>query len=355
MFELFGDSRRIGSDEPCFVVAECGQNHNGDIDLAIKMINECKHTIGADCVKFQKSNLNAKFNAKALNRPYNSIHSWGKTYGDHKRHLEFTNEQFIYLRDYARNEGILFTASAMDSQSLKFLAQLDVPFIKIGSGDVDNYPMLELAANYNKPLFVSTGMHDLNVVKTAYNLISTINSQICLLHCVSTYPTPYCDINLKVITDYQHLFPDAVIGYSGHEIGVEVSLAAVTLGAKVLERHLTLDKTMKGTDHSVSLEPQEFRQMITQIRNIESALSGHKPKYRQESEWMCYRKLGKSVVAKQFLPKGSVLTLDLIDIKVAEPFGINAYKVFDIIGKILNKDVDCDESIQFEDLSPNSE
>ncbi|CAG2111879.1 unnamed protein product, partial [Medioppia subpectinata] len=297
-----------------------------------------------------KSDLKSKFNANALRRPYDSVHSWGATYGQHKTFLEFTNEQFVHLRDYAKNEDILFTASAMDEKSLQFLAQMDVPFIKIGSGDVDNYPMLEIAAKYDKPLFVSTGMHDLDVVKTVYNLITPINRRLCLLHCVSAYPTPLEDINLRVISDYQELFPSAVIGYSGHELGTEISLGAVALGAKVLERHLTLDKTMKGTDHSASLEPPEFGQLVAQMRALERALSGHKPKCRQESEWSCYRKLGKSIVAKQFLPKGTVLTLDSIDIKVAEPFGINAHKVFEIIGRTLNKDIEFDESIQFDDL-----
>ncbi|CAG2174521.1 unnamed protein product [Oppiella nova] len=316
----------------------------------MKMISESKHTIHANCVKFQKSDLKSKFNVKALRRPYDSINSWGPTYGEHKRFLELTDEQFLYLKDYAKNEDILFTASAMDSKSLEFLAQIDVPFIKIGSGDVDNYPMLEKAAKYDKPLFVSTGMHDLGVVKTVYNLITPINKRLCLLHCVSAYPTPFQDINLQVITDYKNLFPSAVIGYSGHELGTEVSVGAVALGAKVLERHLTLDKTMKGTDHSCSLEPQEFAQMVTQIRNLELALTPHRPKCRQESEWSCYRKLGKSIVAKQFLSKGTVLSLDLIDIKVAEPFGINASKVFDILGLRVNKDIGFDESIQFDDL-----
>ena len=349
MFELNG-GLRVGGCEPCFVVAECGQNHNGDINIAIKMIGESKHRIGANCVKFQKSDLNSKFNARALSRPYISANSWGQTYGQHKKYLELTNEQFLYLKNYAQNEGILFTASAMDSKSLQFLSQIDVPFIKIGSGDVDNYPLLQLAAKCDKPLFVSTGMHDMNVVQTAYQLIAPFNHRICLLHCVSAYPTPFRDINLSVISDYKKSFPEAVIGYSGHELGTEVSIGAVTLGAKVLERHLTLDKTMKGTDHSASLEPKEFQTLITQIRNVESALSDPKPKCRQESEWSCYLKLGKSIVAKQSIAKETALTLNLIDIKVAEPFGIEAKHVFEIIGRKVNKDIAFDESIRWEDL-----
>jgi sialic acid synthase len=349
MFEI-SDGKLIGGEEPCFVIAECGQNHCGDMNIAMSLISEAKHTINVDCVKFQKSDLNSKFNAKALNRSYDSIHSWGSTYGEHKRHLEFTNEQFIKLKNYAQNEGIVFTASAMDKNSLEFLVQIDVPFIKIGSGDVNNYPLIEMAANQNKPLIVSTGMHNLDVVKSVYDLILPLNSRLCLMHCVSAYPTPFCDINLKVISDYQKRFPSAVIGYSGHELGCEISIAAVTLGAKVLERHLTLDKTMKGTDHSASLEPKEFRLLINQIRNVELALLGSGIKERKESELICYRKLGKSLVAKQFIPKGTVLSLDLIDIKVAEPFGIEAHDIFTIIGRTVNRDIELDESIQYKDL-----
>lgn len=348
MFTLNG-GRYVGAGHPCLVVAECGQNHNGDFELALKMISEAKR-FGADCVKFQKSDLTAKFNAKALSRVYDSVNSWGPTYGAHKRFLELTDEQFMHLYDYSKNEGILFTASAMDPKSFEFLSRMDVPFIKIGSGDVDNFPLLEKVSYCGKPLFVSTGMHGTDVVQTVHDLIWPNNRRLCLLHCVSSYPTPYKEVNLSVISDYRTRFPSSVIGYSGHELGTEVSIAAVTLGAKVLERHLTLDKSMKGTDHSCSLEPHEFRLLVNQIRNVEQALSSPKPKCRQPSEWHCYRKLGKSIVAKKLLTKGTALTLNSIDIKVAEPFGIEANKIFEIIGRKVNKDIQSDESIVWDDL-----
>lgn len=348
-FEI-APNRLVGENNPCFIIAECGQNHQGDINIAMDMIYKVAHEIKADCVKFQKSDLNKKFNYKALNRPYLSQHSWGSTYGQHKTHLEFTDEQFHNLQLYALNQGIIFASSAMDINSIEFLVQMDLPFLKIGSGDVNNFPLLQVAASKNKPLIISTGMHDIHVIQQSYSLVSSINSKIGLLHCVSSYPTPFEEINLKVLTDYQNRFPLAVIGYSSHDQGNEVSIGAVALGAKIIEKHYTLDKSMKGTDHSSSLNTNQFCNLVNQIRNVEQALKGTGIKQRCECEASCYKKLGKSIVSSKYLLKGTQITHDSIDIKVTEPFGIEAHEINKIIGKKLKNDIGFDESIEYEDL-----
>lgn len=348
-FEI-AKNKSVGGAHPCFVIAECGQNHNGDINIAMSMIKQAAHIIKADCVKFQKSDLKAKFTQNALKRPYQSEHSFGATYGEHKLFLEFTREQYAFLQQYAANENILFTASAMDKESLEFLAHLDVPFFKIGSGDCNNYPLLKQVAAKHKPVIVSTGMQDLDVVDEIYSIITALNPRLGLLHCVSAYPTPYSDINLKVLEMYSKRYTLSVIGYSGHEIGTEISVAAVAIGAKILERHFTLDKTMKGTDHSASLETNEFKTLVSQIRNVETAMSGSGIKARCDSELACYRKLGKSIVAAKNLTKGDVISAECLAIKVAEPFGIEAHDFAKLIGKQVRRSVLYDETLHFADL-----
>lgn len=216
-----------------FIIAEAGQNHQGDIAIAKQMIATAK-AIGADCVKFQKSCLPVKFTGTALRRIYDGPNSFGKTYGEHKTHLEFTLEQYAELQAYANKVGILLTASAMDAQSLCDLYELKVPFVKIGSGDTNNFEVLENAVQHPLPLIVSTGMQGEYMIDRIGDLIQRHGkNNICLLHCVSAYPTDPQDASLRMINYLRNKFRDVVIGYSGHEQGTAISLAAVLLGAQV--------------------------------------------------------------------------------------------------------------------------
>ncbi|XP_022201281.2 sialic acid synthase isoform X2 [Nilaparvata lugens] len=333
----------IGTSHPCFIIAEIGQNHQGDIEIAKKLIQKAK-ICGADCVKFQKSHLQSKFTQSALNRPYDSPHAWGKTYGQHKEFLEFTADQYYALQEFAKEIGILFTASGMDIESVDFLANMKVPFIKIGSGDADNFPLIKRAARTHLPLIISTGMQDYDLVKKIYQCVKSVHSNFVLMHCVSSYPTPVEDVNLRVLELYRRDFPDIHIGYSGHELGITISTAAVALGAKVLERHLTLDKTWKGNDHQSSLDPTEFQQLVSNVRHLERAL-GTPSKQIQGSEQACIYKLSKSIVASKPINKGEIITPEKIAIKVSEPRGIRAGEIETVIGKIAEQDVDVDEPI----------
>ncbi|XP_074593299.1 N-acetylneuraminic acid synthase [Brevipalpus obovatus] len=348
-FELH-PGRHVGSDNPCYVIAEIGQNHQGDESIATELIRIAA-SIGCDCVKFQRCCLKSKFNQKALDRPYNSKHSFGSTYGAHKACLQLTDEQFFRLKNYSlNNQGIQFTASAMDTESIDFLMdRMQVPWLKIGSGDVDNFPLIEKAADKNVPLVISTGMHGIDVIKRSINLASKFNDRICVLQCTSSYPCPPRDVHLNCISLYQQIFPDKVIGYSGHERSWPISLGAVAKGAKVLERHLTLDHTMKGADHECSLEPEEFKLLIDNVKILEEAL-GRPVKSRQPSEEECFQKLGKSIVARRNLKSGCILVAEDLAIKVAEPHGIAAHKMDEVIGRIVRKDIHQDESINEQDL-----
>ncbi|XP_062864392.1 sialic acid synthase-like [Trichomycterus rosablanca] len=341
-FELC-PGRMIGSDHPCFIIAEIGQNHQGDLEIAKKMIKLAKDC-GADCAKFQKSELEYKFNKRALERPYTSKHSWGKTYGEHKRYLEFSHDQYRELQRYAQEVGIYFTASGMDEMAVEFLHEIDVPFFKVSSADANNFPYLEKAAKKGRPMVVSSGMQSMETMRRVYKSVKKDNQNFCILQCTSTYPLEPEDINLRVITEYQKEFPDIPIGYSGHETGIAVSVAAVALGAKVLERHFTLDKTWKGNDHAASLDPSELAELVRSVRIVERSL-GSSVKHMLPCEIPCHAKLGKSVVAKTAIPKGTELTLDMLTVKVAEPKGIAPEDLFDLVGKAVTLDIGEDESV----------
>lgn len=342
-FELC-PGRSIGGDHPCFIIAEIGQNHQGDIEIAKKMIKMAKDC-GADCAKFQKSELEYKFNKQALARTYTSRHSWGTTYGEHKRFLEFDHDQYRELKRYAEEEaGIFFTASGMDEMAVEFLHELKVPFFKVGSGDTNNFPYLEKTAKKGRPMVVSSGMQNMETMRRVYKTVKAHNPNFAILQCTSAYPLEAEDVNLRVLTEYQKEFPDIPIGYSGHESGISISVAAVALGAKVVERHVTLDKTWKGSDHEASLLPSELAELVRSIRLVERAL-GNGVKRMLPCEKACHDKLGKSVVAKVKIPRGTVLTRDMLAVKVAEPMGVAAEDIFELVGKMVTDDVEEDESI----------
>lgn len=344
-----GDNQFIGGNNKCFIIAEIGQNHQGDIDIAKQLIDEAKVS-GADCVKFQKTNLCEKFNKNVLKKQYKTQHSWGETYGEHKEHLEFSEGNFRELQRYARSVGIIFSASAMDLISFDMLVNMKLPFIKIGSGDSNNLLLIKYAASKNTPLIISTGMVDNVGVDTIYNTVSEHHKQFCLLHCVSSYPTPYEDCNLNVIREYKNKYSDIPIGYSGHELGISVALAAVTLGAKVIERHFTLNKSQKGTDHVCSLTPEEFKMMVNEIRTIEMAL-GNPVKRIVMSEKACIDKLQKCIVLAKKKSQGEIIRPGDITIKVADPKGVNAAEYDQILYKTLTCTKDEDEPLFNTDVS----
>ncbi|KAJ1219297.1 hypothetical protein NDU88_006866 [Pleurodeles waltl] len=350
-FELC-PGRLIGGDHPCFIIAEIGQNHQGDLETAKKMIKMAKDC-GADCAKFQKSELEHRFIKKALDRPYTSKHSWGKTYGDHKRHLEFSHDQYREMQKYANEVGIFFTASGMDEMAVEFLHELNVPFFKVASADANNFPYLEKVAKKGRPIVISSGMQSLDTMSRAYQIVKPINPNFCILQCTSAYPLDPEHVNLRVIKTLQEAFPDIPIGYSGHEGGIAISIAAVALGARVVERHVTLDKTWRGSDHQASLEPSELAELVRSIRTVEMAM-GSTIKQFIPCEASCFQKLGKSVVAKMDITAGTVLTLNMLTVKVAEPPGFPPEEICSLVGKKVKIDVGVDELITKETVEDNN-
>ena len=337
---------------PFFFIAEAGINHNGSIENAKKLIDLAKET-GSHCVKFQKRTISRILTKEGLDAPYINDNSFGKTYGEHKAFLEFSYDQFSELKKYSDEIGIMMTASGWDEESVDFLDSINVPFFKMASADLTNWPLLEHTAKKGRPMILSTGMADLEIVKKTYEFVRQWNNDIVIMQCTSSYPTPESEIHLRVIETYKEEFPEAVIGFSGHEKGIAISQAAFVLGAKVIERHFTLDRTMKGGDHAASLEKQGLEKLIRDL-NILSVALGNKIKKIQPSEISCFKKLTKSVVSTRQLDVGHIITRD--DLTTKSPGashnndGINPMNLYKIIGTKVLKKIENDVVIPLKSL-----
>ena len=338
---------QVGEDQPAFIIAEIGINHQGDVHIARELIRAAKEC-GANAVKIQKRNISRILTKKGLEMPYNNRNSFGKTYGEHKKALELSNSDYQTLNTYCRDIDIIFSASGWDEESIDFLDELGIPFFKMSSADMTNFPLLTHTAQKGKPMIMSTGMANLEMVQSAYSLVQPINNQIAILQCTSTYPAAFSELNLNVMQTYIKEFPDAVIGYSGHEHGIAIPPAAVALGAKIIERHFTLDRTMKGGDHAASLEPQGFRKMIRNIRVIEDAM-GSSQKEIQESEAPVFKKLSKSIVSAIDIASGVPITIDMLTTK-GPGTGISPMRMNELVGKSSIRDIPADQVITNEDI-----
>ena len=340
-------SKKIGINEPVFIIAEIGSTHCASVEIAKKLIDVAS-IAKVDCVKFQKRDIETLLTKREKERKYDSINAMAKTYGEHRKIMEFTEDNFKELQRYANSLNLFFTASGWDKKSINFLDDINVPFIKVASADLTNLPLLEHIAKKNKPVFLSTGMGTLSDVIIACDIIKKYENRIVILQCTSSYPAPYSDINLNVLKDFKDKFPNYVVGYSGHELGIIVPCAAVALGAKVIEKHFTLDKNAIGSDHKTALDPMELIDLVKNIRIIEQTLGSHS-KNIQLSEQSCIEKLCKSVTSLVNIKKGEILSENMITTK-SPGNGIPANKFNDIIGSIVQKDIENDTTLQFSDL-----
>jgi len=252
----------------CYLVAEIGLNHQGDVETAKSLIMLAKQ-YGWDCVKFQIRDIDSIYTAEEQAAPYTS--PWGTTFGEYKWGREFDLGQYQQIDAFCESIGMSWTASVWDVGSVGFLVKnFRPPFIKVPSALITNMDLLKAVARTGVPVFLSTGMSDVKIIGRAMDTLYENRAVIgCLYHCVSTYPSKDEDINLTCLETLRRIYPDVDIGYSGHEKGISVSLVAVALGAKSIERHVTLDRTMFGSDHAASLEPEGFRRLARDIRRWE--------------------------------------------------------------------------------------
>ena len=264
------ENRSIGENEPPFIIAEIGNNHNGSLNNALELIKTA-NDIGVDAVKFQVKNIEKSFSQELLDSPYVTENSFGKTYREHKQALEFSKEQLVEIYEFSRKLGIICFSTPFDTDSVDLLETVDNPIYKISSFHVTDMPLLEKVSKIKKPIIMSTGMSSIDEIDKAVELIRNYNDQLILLQCTSCYPTDDKDVNLAVIPSLRNRY-SCPIGYSGHERGLAICTSAVTLGACVIEKHFTSDRTLKGPDHASSIEPIGMKDIVLRSKKIFTAL-----------------------------------------------------------------------------------
>jgi sialic acid synthase len=342
----------ISDQSSCYVIAEVGHNHQGSVKTCMDLFKAAKDA-GAHAVKLQKRNNRKLYTRAMFDKPYDNENSYGATYGAHREALEFGEAEYRDLQQFCRDIGVDFFATAFDFDSADFLQALDLPAFKIASGDLRNTPLLRHVAKFGKPMIMSTGGGTIDDVRRAHDTVIEHNRQLSLLQCTAGYPCEYDLLDLNVIKTFRDMFPECVIGYSGHDNGIAMAVAAYVLGARVLEKHFTLNRAWKGTDHAFSLEPVGLRKMVRDLERTRVAL-GDGQKKVHPSEASPIMKMGKKVVAARPLTAGHVLTRD--DLALKSPGdGLPPYELENVIGQTLVQPVNEDDEITFQMLKGTPE
>lgn len=338
----------INDQSDCYVIAEIGHNHQGKVETCKEMIKAAKDC-GAHAAKLQKRDNRSLYTKAMFDQPYDNENSYGPTYGTHREALEFGKDEYQELRKYCNEIGIAFFATAFDFKSADFLENLGVPAYKIASGDLKSLPLVEYVASFGKPVIVSTGGGSLDDVRRMYEAIIPINKQLAILQCTAGYPPDWEQLDLRVIETFRKEFPEAVIGFSSHDNGIAMAVASYVLGARIVEKHFTLNRAMKGTDHAFSLEPVGMRKMCRDLKRLRIALGdGQKKVYPSEIKPLT--KMGKKLVAARDLPAGHVLRRE--DVALKSPGdGLPPYELPKLIGRKLSEPVAEDEEFTFEMLA----
>ena len=337
----------IDDESDCYVIAEVGCNHQGSVEKAKEVFSRAKES-GVNAVKLQKRDNQALFTRAMFDMPYVNENSFGETYGQHREALELGLDEYVELKSHANSLGLTMFATPFDFPSVDLLAELDMPAYKTASGDITNTPFLKYVAETGKPMLVSTGGATMDDVQRAYDTILPINSQVCILQCTSSYPAEPGDMNLRVISSYREAFPDAVIGLSDHQNGIAMALLGYMLGARVIEKHFTINRSWRGTDQSFSLEPIGMRKLVRDLARAQAAL-GDGVKRVMPSEKAPLFKLSKKLVAARDLSAHHALTRD--DLAIKSPGdGVPPYRLDDVVGRTTTRALQTDDDISFDNL-----
>jgi len=350
--------RTISDSSDAFIIAEIGNNHNGSVELAKELV-DLAYDSGADCVKFQMRDVASLYQSGGKQDASSDL---GSQYVmDLLARFQLSNESLLDVFDYCKTKGLTPLCTPWDAKSLEVLEQYGMEFYKVASADLTNHPFLELLINTGKPLICSTGMSTELEIKQTIQFLRKNGATFVLLHCNSTYPTPYKDVRLAYLKQLKKL-SGGFVGYSGHERGISVPIAAVALGAKIIEKHFTVDRSMEGSDHKVSLLPGEFRQMVTDIRAVEQSIGQGQGRDLTQGEMLNRESLAKSIVASQSIKKGTIITRKMLDIK-SPGQGLQPNYINDLMGKLTKRSMvggDCffdsdlaDEIIEPRDYSFN--
>jgi sialic acid synthase len=351
--QLTIDGVTIDDSARCFVIAEVGHNHQGDVEQAKRMISSAREC-GVNAVKFQKRSNRTLYTREFYEQPYENELSFGRTYGEHREALEFGRDEYRTLLAHARDVGVTFFATPFDYESADLLAELDVPAFKFASGDLRNTPLQRYVASFGKPMLLSTGGATMEDIERAVDTIVPINPQLCVLQCTAAYPAAVEDLNLSVITTLRERFPQLVIGLSDHQSGIAMAIVAVMLGARVIEKHFTLDHALKGRDHAFSLMPEGMRKLVRDVHRIPVAL-GDPVKRPLPVEAEPLEKMGKKLVAARELDQGHVLAADDLAIKSPADGGLPPYELDRLVGRQLRRTVAFEDFITFDDVVPLAE
>lgn len=344
------EDRVIADDARCYVIAEIGHNHQGSVEKAKQLFDEA-HRCGAAAVKLQKRDNRTLYTREAFNKPYDNENSFGATYGEHREALEFDKPQYQELQAYAAELGVTFFATAFDMASADFLADLEMPAYKIASADLTNTPLLRHVAQIGKPMILSTGAATIDDVRRGYDTVAQINPDVALLQCTAGYPAEWDELDLRVIGSFRDMFPEAVVGLSSHDNGIAMAVAGYVLGARIVEKHFTLNRAMRGTDHRFSLEPQGLRKMVRDLDRTQVAL-GDGLKKMYPSEVAPATKMSKKLVAARDLPAGHVITEQ--DVAMRSPGdGLPPYELDRMVGRALRHPVQEEGELHFELLEPD--
>jgi N,N'-diacetyllegionaminate synthase len=327
-----------------YIIAEAGVNHNGKLDLALKLCDAAKKS-GVDAIKFQtwKTENIVTMTTNLASYQESNISNGEISQFEMLKKLELSYHDFVTIKNYCEKIGIIFLSTPDDSESLVFLMKLGIDFIKVGSGEVNNTPFLREIGSTKMPVVLSTGMSNLGEVERAYNiLIEAGTPKISLLHCTTNYPCPMDEVNLTAMVTLRDAFK-CKVGYSDHTEGIEISIAAVALGAEIIEKHFTLDKSMEGPDHKASLDPMELAEMVKAIRNIEKAM-GNGVKKANKSEKEIEKVIKKKIVASKNISKGEIFSNLNITVKRSD-IGLSA-EFWDLVqGRESNLNYEIDQPI----------
>ncbi|MEJ6589188.1 MAG: N-acetylneuraminate synthase [Crocinitomicaceae bacterium] len=334
------------------IIAEAGVNHNGDLNLAKKLIDAAAEA-KVNVVKFQTFKTEKLVSKKAKQAAYQAKNLNIETSSQFEmlKKLELPQDWHYELKAYAEAKKLVFLSTGFDPESLDFLESLNPPFFKIPSGEITNKPYLIQVSRFQKPIVLSTGMCNLTEIKDALEILTSNGvkkEEIRVLHCNTEYPTPFQDVNLKAMLTIKEQC-NVDVGYSDHTLGIEVSIAAVALGATVIEKHFTLSRDMEGPDHAASLEPDELKHLVSGIRNVEKAIQGDGQKQPSASELKNKAAARKSLHTSKDLEKGT--TIKASDIEIKRPGdGINPMQIDSVIGKNTNKSLEEGSKLKWEDL-----
>lgn len=345
-------------NKPTYIIGEIGQNHNGSADIAKLLIEIASRPVvdtlfgeklkGMDAVKLVKRDLDHELTKSQMEQIYNSPHAFGKTYGEHRRYLELTDEEHFELFKYAKIRDLDLVETVCAIQALSILRFFTPDRLKVASRDLTNLPLLEAMAETKIPIILSTGMAGERELDEALDAITRYHTNISILHCVSEYPTQYKNVNLKSLNYLKAKYPDYSIGYSDHTIGIATPVAAVALGANIIEKHITIDRKMKGTDQAGSLSIDGIERMVRDIRNLELSL-GKDGLFIADDVRIAKEKLERSIASINRLPAGHLLRIE--DIQLLSPgTGLRWTEKERLIGKRLKVDINKNELIFLEDV-----